>query len=769
MNGIERNLRRTSFFLSVAVVLVAGLVLVGWQFDIEMLKRPIPKLVAMNPVTAFLFVLSGVAVLFQLIRASKRSSNVSLVLAFIVTGVAVVRLFEIISSIEIGADRFLFSDKLEADAMWVVSNNMAPNTALCFTVIAISIIKWTRNSNTTGEKFGNGGIFGVLILGFFSVLGYFYGVSEFYSILAYFPMSIHSAVCFIMVALSLLLANTESEFMKTFASPHAGGRLSRKFIPTLILAIVAIGFFRVWLSWNVSFSIELGEELLIIVIASTLIWFIHHLSKDLNSRDEERLMIRQQLEGFNAELESKVKERTKSLQCVKRLYAFNSAINQSIVHIRDRQELLDKACSVALEIGEFNAAWLSLVDADGLLVLQSSGGDKDIVAGLESYSGLDYSSAELRNSFTGMVLQTGEYVMVNRLMEDPSIRPWAQRFLQHGLRSLIVLPITKFKKVVGVYCLVSDVEDDFDAAEITLLKEAAGDISFALEVMDQEKLRLEAEAERDNMMLQLEERVDMRTKELAQKNRDILDSINYAKRIQASRLCSESMLHRIFPKLCFLSMPKDIVSGDFFWCYEKVGKKFIAVADCTGHGVPGALMSIIGNGLLDHIVINEHIENPSEILTLLDKRLKEAVKGDLGEVKDGMDIVLCMIDTQFNELYFAGALRPLFVVDVDAQVSELVGNRHAIGGGISINDKMFTTARFPIVEGQRIYLSSDGYYSQFGGPKGKKFMKSTFKKTLMDLQSLPIDEHALALKTIYTEWQGDNEQVDDVMVMGIEL
>lgn len=268
--------------------------------------------------------------------------------------------------------------------------------------------------------------------------------------------------------------------------------------------------------------------------------------------------------------------------------------------------------------------------------------------------------------------------------------------------------------------------------------------------------------------LYLEQRVEDRTRELTEKNSSILDSINYAKRIQLGLLTRKSQLFAIFPKAFILSRPRDIVSGDFFWCYQSHGKKFVAVADCTGHGVPGALLSIIGNNLLNRIIVDEHIENPSEILEELDKRLAEAVKADTQDIRDGMDIVLCVVDTYFNELYFVGAYRPVFLSDETGKILEFDGARHAIGGGTH-DGKKFGTRRVPILPGQRMYLTSDGYYSQFGGPKGKKFMKSRFVQTLESIQEMPIGEQEAALQNILAQWTGEGEQVDDIMVVGIEL
>lgn len=273
----------------------------------------------------------------------------------------------------------------------------------------------------------------------------------------------------------------------------------------------------------------------------------------------------------------------------------------------------------------------------------------------------------------------------------------------------------------------------------------------------------------ERVMTRLEENVIERTRELELKNKGITDSINYAKRIQTGLLTRDTQLSELFSSSFILSQACDIISGDFFWCYERRNKKFIAVADCTGHGVPGALMSMIGNNLLNQIVVDEHIENPVEILEELDKRVWDAVKGDLEDVRDGMDIALVIVDSHFKEIYFAGALRPLFVANENGRVEEITGTRNSIGGGKSEGKKVFEAKRFPTTKRQRLYLTSDGYYSQFGGVEGKKFMKSQFKKTLEELQVLPLQEQKKMLEQKLAEWQGTNFRVDDVMVVGLEL
>jgi len=357
------------------------------------------------------------------------------------------------------------------------------------------------------------------------------------------------------------------------------------------------------------------------------------------------------------------------------------------------------------------------------------------------------------------------------------------------MRSVSEIELDAKGNMIRIYGVTKDVTEKTVAEEQLLIRSNEREMRAAellvanaeLEFQNAEKERRatelaqaivelkQAQFERDNSLLVLEERVAERTVQLAEKNKDVTDSINYALRIQASLLSPLSQLALLFEQSFILHQPRDILSGDFYWCFERGQRRYIVVADCTGHGVPGALMSIIGNNLINEIIINENIQNPSSILQQLDIRLKNVMRGDHGEVMDGMDLALCVVDSTFKELYFAGALRPLFMVDANGRINEVQGSRHCIGGAMMEAEKPFETHRMPYQPGQRFYLTSDGYYSQFGGPDNKKFMKARFKATLASLQHLTMTDQCLELQELLKQWQGPHEQVDDVMVVGIEL
>ncbi len=268
----------------------------------------------------------------------------------------------------------------------------------------------------------------------------------------------------------------------------------------------------------------------------------------------------------------------------------------------------------------------------------------------------------------------------------------------------------------------------------------------------------------------LETKVAERTAELAEKNRDITSSIRYAKRIQEAILPARDLIRSHFPDSFILYKPKDIVSGDFYWFGEKSGKKIMAAVDCTGHGVPGAFMSMIGHNLLNQIVIEKGIVQPSEILNALNKGVQSALKQGMHEVEttDGMDVAVCSIDQARNEIQFAGALRPLLIVN-GSSMEKIEGNKFPIGGAQINSERIFTNHLRPFGKGSTLYMFTDGYADQFGGDKGKKFMVKRMNELLISLQGLSMKEQGISMDASIEEWKGSYQQVDDILVIGIRL
>lgn len=254
------------------------------------------------------------------------------------------------------------------------------------------------------------------------------------------------------------------------------------------------------------------------------------------------------------------------------------------------------------------------------------------------------------------------------------------------------------------------------------------------------------------------------------KNKDITDSIQYAKRIQEAILPSITHIRKELNDSFVLFLPRDIVSGDFYWYTEIKDRVFIAAVDCTGHGVPGAFMSMIGNTLLNEIINQKEIYDPGKILDTLDEGIKVALRQreDDRETRDGMDLALVSFCKHFKDLKFSGAFRPLIHIR-DEELSEIKANRFPIGGGSAYEKTKFTTTTVDLQPGDLIYLFSDGYPDQIGGDKDKKFMTKRFKDLIMQHRHLPMAEQEQYFRNALADWQGEHEQMDDILVIGIRV
>ncbi|MFI5203719.1 MAG: PP2C family protein-serine/threonine phosphatase, partial [Flavobacteriales bacterium] len=250
----------------------------------------------------------------------------------------------------------------------------------------------------------------------------------------------------------------------------------------------------------------------------------------------------------------------------------------------------------------------------------------------------------------------------------------------------------------------------------------------------------------------------------------ITDSIKYAKRIQEAIIPGEETLRSHLKNSFVLYKPKDIVSGDFYWIERKGNKILFAVVDCTGHGVPGAFMSIIGfNGL--NQVVNEHnITQPGQILNKLNDIINSTLRQTVedSKIRDGMDVAICCIDLDTNKLEFAGAFNPLYILR-DGKILEIKGDDKPIGNFMDEETPLFTNQIIDLLPNDKLYLFSDGYADQFGGPRGKKLKYSRFQELLIETQDKPMNEQKNVLGQSFEEWRGDLEQIDDVCVIGVSI
>ena len=294
----------------------------------------------------------------------------------------------------------------------------------------------------------------------------------------------------------------------------------------------------------------------------------------------------------------------------------------------------------------------------------------------------------------------------------------------------------------------------------------------------------ELETEVDNATKEIREQKEEveQQKEIVDKaHQEIRDSINYAKRIQSAILPSQKLVKEYLPESFILYKPKDVVAGDFYWLEYKEGKTLFAAADCTGHGVPGAMVSVVCNNGLNRSVREYGLTEPAEILSKTrDIVIKEFEKSEEA-VQDGMDISMCALNTQTNQLLWSGANNPIWIINKN-RTDWPEGSRPFINmeGGVEIkpnkqaigkvyNPQPFTTHKIQLQKGDALYIFSDGYQDQFGGEKGKKFKSINFKKLLLSIQSESMEKQREIIDKVFEEWRGEENQVDDVCVIGVKI
>ncbi|RLD68709.1 MAG: hypothetical protein DRI95_02260 [Bacteroidetes bacterium] len=264
----------------------------------------------------------------------------------------------------------------------------------------------------------------------------------------------------------------------------------------------------------------------------------------------------------------------------------------------------------------------------------------------------------------------------------------------------------------------------------------------------------------------------LQNKQLEKQNHQIMASINYGKRIQDAILPSNKLLNHFFQESFVFFLPRDVVSGDFYWFSIQDDKLFVAAVDCTGHGVPGAFMSLIGNSLLNYIVNERGIHKPSEILKELHVGVNKALSQSMSENNDhvdGMDITLCRFEKSTKEVQLSCANHTAFVIN-NGEVEEIEGDEFSIADELIGEDiPEFTNHVFPMNKNATLYMFSDGFPDQMGGPKGKKYYTGNLKKLLVENQKLDASAQFDVLEKTFNEWKGNNKQLDDVLVMGFKL
>lgn len=734
------TLRRLPFYLAAAIIVIAIIVLAGWQFDIAFMRRPLPHSVSMNPVTAFVFVLCGTYVmLLQLNTERTWFLTAALnILAALTAMVGLLRLTELTGYGNYGIDRLLYTHKLILEPEGFNANRMAPNTAFGFiltgSAFALAGFKGRQPRRLAGIFLSV-----VMVVGFFSCLGYLYQVKEFYSVMDRLPMSILTAVCFILISLAILCIEGYSDIVKAFTSPYSGGKLARKLVPAIVLVPVLLGFASLQLFSYKQVNLDVGVAALITSIVIVLFVLTWLLAAALNKSDAARTAAEGQLNEFNRNLEATVSERTRQLEAsetkfrhvlesmiegiqiidfnwryvyvndalvaqarfsrqqlsgftmmekypgientpmfqilkkcmhdrtshyiehefvypdgsmayfelsinpipegifilsidvteqklsrekilkANRSYAFTSAINQSIVHINNEPELVEKACNTAIDIGRYKLAWAGMLDCGGRLNIASWQGQKGDNNAPARYQGLNYNSPELRYTLAGRVLNTGQYAVANNTAGEPGALGWMEKLTGDDIGSGIAFPVKKFGKTTGVLVFYSGVKNFFDEPEVALLAEAAGDISFALEIFDKEKMRRLAEAEIKSLNESLEEKVKQRTVELQEANKE-LETFSY------------TIAHDLQAPLRSLSGFSAILLSEYANKLDSEGKNFLDIVIKSSGRMSEMIRDLLHFSKLGREQLNKRAVNMNELSGVIIDEIKQGIKNPNTEI-----------------------------------------------------------------------------------------------------------------------------------------
>lgn len=329
--------------------------------------------------------------------------------------------------------------------------------------------------------------------------------------------------------------------------------------------------------------------------------------------------------------------------------------------------------------------------------------------------------------------------------------------------SLVFCPMVIGDRILGVITVQSFKKFAYKPLHVDILKTLGTYTAIALE--------------NANLVENLEVKIKERTFEVVKQkeiieesNKHITDSIKYAKRIQDAFLPSEESISEHFKNSFIFYKPKDIVSGDFYWFERKGNKILFAVVDCTGHGVPGAFMSIIGFNGLNQIVNEYNYTKPSDILTQLNKNISNTLKQTVedSKIRDGMDVSICAIDLDTYTLEFAGAYNPLFIIR-NNNLMKFKGDKHPIGNYYNSEDFIFTNNEIKLFPEDKIYIFSDGFADQFGGPHSKKLKYNYFRQLLLEHHQKPMSDQKGAIENYFEDWKKGYEQIDDVCLIGIAI
>ena len=288
------------------------------------------------------------------------------------------------------------------------------------------------------------------------------------------------------------------------------------------------------------------------------------------------------------------------------------------------------------------------------------------------------------------------------------------------------------------------------------------------DLAENERVLEQKVVERTAEVVKQKEEIEKQNEKISELYTEVTDSIRYAKRLQQAILPPDDLVQRILPNSFVLYKPKDIVSGDFYWMDQKNEKTYFSAVDCTGHGVPGAFMSIVGYNALNNAL--SKCDTPAEILDSLNKEISQTLHRNTasGTTKDGMDLSLCSFNSKTLELQYAGAFNPLYLIR-NNEIEQIKADKFPIGSYFDGEPQHYTNHVIQLQKDDYVYIFSDGYADQFGGPRGKKLMYKQFRDYLLELVGKKMDTQHHFLNNNIEHWKGSLEQVDDILVIGLHI
>jgi serine phosphatase RsbU (regulator of sigma subunit)/DNA-binding response OmpR family regulator len=437
------------------------------------------------------------------------------------------------------------------------------------------------------------------------------------------------------------------------------------------------------------------------------------------------------------------------------------------------ENLLHKLMRILIDNADAEHAYIVMPDKNGTLYIEAAGQSGSYETILAHQEVTDFSPV------CPAVLEYGMKSRENVVLHDAvnegffSNHPYIRR---NFCRSVTCVPLVYQGQMFGfLYLDNASKPNAFSPYSLELFKLLSAPAAVAIQNAQLYGVLEQRVQERTGEVVAQKRQLEIQKDEIQQKNDDIMGSIRYARRIQEALLPKASEMRELLPQSFVYYKPKDIVSGDFFWISQRLSKIILAAADCTGHGIPGAFMTIMSNTLLKQVVELEGIFKPSEILHQLDLRVRMALQQDslspeVSQQQDGMDCAICQIDIRRNKLIYAGANRPLVLIR-NGELIEYKPDKYGIGGEITgeITSREYTEHTIDILPGDTYYMFSDGYQDQIGEEVNKRFKARRFYQMLLDLQERDMEHQRVLLDAELRHWRGDLEQTDDILILGVRF